>query len=69
MLHKELSNVDPLAAKQIQPTDTRRIIHALEVSAYGNRFSESGHGPPYTTLYKLVLPVNASGYTKQSISG
>lgn len=51
MLHKELSNVDPLAAKQIQPTDTRRIIRALEVSAYGNRFSESGHGPP---LYHVV---------------
>jgi len=50
-LHKKLSLIDPTAAKKIQPTDTRRIIRALEVSASGHRFSAALKGPP---LYRSV---------------
>lgn len=50
-LHRELSQVDPAAAKKIQRTDTRRLVRALEVSASGQQFSASKHGPP---LYRVV---------------
>lgn len=50
-LHNQLSQLDPVAAKRIQPTDTRRIIRALEVAISGGQISASGHGPPlYRTL-------------------
>lgn len=51
VLHRELSQCDPDAAESINPTDTRRIIRALEVSSYGNRFSDSRLGPP---LYRVL---------------
>lgn len=50
-LHRELSQVDPAAAEKIQRTDTRRLVRALEVSASGQQFSASKHGPP---LYRVV---------------
>jgi tRNA dimethylallyltransferase len=50
-LHKKLAHVDPIAAQKIQPTDTRRLVRALEVSTYGRLFSASGKGP---VLYRVV---------------
>ncbi|OGW85315.1 MAG: tRNA (adenosine(37)-N6)-dimethylallyltransferase MiaA [Omnitrophica bacterium RIFCSPLOWO2_01_FULL_45_10] len=37
--HKELSNIDPEAAKKIHPNDSRRIIRALEI------YHATGHTP------------------------
>jgi tRNA dimethylallyltransferase len=44
-LHRRLSEVDPIAAGRMQPTNRRRIVRALEVTIGGGRpFSSFGPG-------------------------
>ena len=51
-LYEELSRLDPLAASKMEPTNTRRIVRALEVTlGSGRPFSSFGaglrhYGPP-----------------------
>ncbi len=45
VLHSELSALDPLAASRMEPTNTRRIVRALEVTlGSGRPFSSFGGG-------------------------
>ena len=44
-LHRHLSDLDPVAAGRIEPTNVRRLVRALEVTlGSGRRFSEYGPG-------------------------
>ena len=52
-LSAQLEDVDPVAARRIDPRNVRRVIRAIEVSrATGRPFSEIGRRepPPYRTL-------------------
>ncbi len=61
-LHQRLSEVDPLAASRMEPTNVRRVIRALEVTlGSGTPFSKSGpgitaHPPTRWRLAGLWLP-------------
>jgi tRNA dimethylallyltransferase len=45
VLHSRLRDLDPVAASRIEPTNTRRIVRALEVTiGSGSRFSSFGPG-------------------------
>lgn len=45
VLHAELAALDPVAAARMEPTNTRRIVRALEVTVGGGRrFSSYGPG-------------------------
>jgi tRNA dimethylallyltransferase len=45
VLHGELSALDPVAAARMEPTNTRRIVRAMEVTlGSGQRFSSFGPG-------------------------
>jgi len=61
-LHRRLSEVDPLAASRMQPTNRRRVIRALEVTlGSGTPFSKAGpgitaHPPTRWRLAGLWLP-------------
>ena len=47
VLHRRLSELDPVAASRMEPTNRRRIVRALEVTVgSGRRFS--AHGPGLT---------------------
>src|SRR5690348_2611837 len=56
-LHVELAAVDPEAAARILPTNTRRLVRALEViTLTGRRFSaQQGKAPPPYRIGKLAL--------------
>lgn len=44
-LHRELTDLDPVAAAKIEPTNARRVVRALEVCrGSGRRFSSFGPG-------------------------
>ncbi len=44
-LHRELTDLDPVAAVKIEPTNARRVVRALEVCrGSGRRFSSFGPG-------------------------
>ncbi|CAN5815065.1 tRNA (adenosine(37)-N6)-dimethylallyltransferase MiaA [soil metagenome] len=54
-LHRRLAELDPLAARRIEPTNRRRVVRALEVTIGGGRpFSSFGPGvaafPPISTV-------------------
>ena len=54
-LHARLTEVDPVAAARIHPSNGRRTVRALEVlAATGRRYSDSGPG---MTSYSAVYPV------------
>jgi tRNA dimethylallyltransferase len=61
-LHRRLTDLDPTAAARMEPTNTRRIIRALEVTvASGRPFSSFGPGlaaypPTRFDLSGVVLP-------------
>jgi tRNA dimethylallyltransferase len=61
-LHRRLSEVDPLAASRMEPTNRRRVIRALEVTlGSGTPFSKAGPGitaypPTRWRLAGLWLP-------------
>ncbi|HEU5347447.1 MAG TPA: tRNA (adenosine(37)-N6)-dimethylallyltransferase MiaA [Ktedonobacterales bacterium] len=57
-LHTRLATLDPAAARQIAPTNTRRIIRALEVCLVtGRPFSEQ-QGTRPTPYHTLLLGLN-----------
>lgn len=58
-LHGRLAQLDPLAAQRMEPTNTRRVVRALEVTlGSGRPFSEHGPGlaeyPSATDNYRIV---------------
>ena len=58
VLHQRLTEADPAAAARIEPTNTRRLVRALEVTiGSGRRFSSFGPGigafPP-TTRFRIA---------------
>lgn len=58
--YRELERVDPLAAARIEPTNTRRIVRALEViQSTGQAFSS--FGPGLGEYGPTVFPVQMAG--------
>src|SRR5690606_16667093 len=61
-LHARLAELDPLAASRMLPTNTRRIVRALEVTlGSGRPFSSFGpgleeHPPTDVVLVGVALP-------------
>ena len=63
-LHTRLADLDPLAASRMEPTNTRRVVRALEVTIGGGRpFSSYGPGlgadddaPARFTIVGVALP-------------
>jgi tRNA dimethylallyltransferase len=51
LLHRDLAKIDVKAAERIEPTDTRRIVRALEVATTGEQLSRCSRGP---TLYRVL---------------
>jgi tRNA dimethylallyltransferase len=53
-LHRRLTEVDPVAAAKIEPTNVRRIVRALEViELTGRPFSEAEAWERYESIYDL----------------
>lgn len=58
-LHRRLTELDPVAAARMEPTNRRRVLRALEVTlGSGTRFSD--HGPGLDTYpatrFRMVAP-------------
>jgi len=67
-LHARLAAVDPLAASRMEPTNSRRIVRALEVTiGAGRRFSSFGPGldanpsTPFDLVGLQVEPATLAG--------
>lgn len=59
-LHRRLAAADPVAASRTDPSNSRRVVRALEaIEASGRRFSSSG--PGLTEHGSPALPVRISG--------
>ena len=58
-LHARLAQLDPVAAKRMEPTNTRRVIRALEViEGSGELFSSFGNGLeeyPHSEVHQVGL--------------
>ncbi len=59
-LHAELVALDPQAARRIEPTNSRRVVRALEVLA-GTGRPFSSFGPGMTSYNAPVFPVRLAG--------
>lgn len=59
LLHARLAQLDPVAAKRMEPTNTRRVIRALEViEGSGELFSSFGNGLeeyPHSEVHQVGL--------------
>ena len=56
LLHKQLQAVDPLAAERIGPTNTRRIIRALEVHQLTGRPISEWQAQRVPVSYQAIAP-------------
>ncbi len=56
LLHKQLQVVDPLAAERIGPTNTRRIIRALEVHQLTGRPISEWQAQRVPVSYQAIAP-------------
>ena len=60
-LHARLAELDPVAARRIEPANARRTIRALEAIALtGRPFSDAGSWDSYQSIYRLA----AAGLTR-----
>ncbi len=50
--HARLATIDPAAAARIAPTDTRRVVRALELASLGSSLAPSGEDALWATLVR-----------------
>ncbi len=50
--HARLATIDPAAAARIAPTDTRRVVRALELASLGSSLAPSGEDALWATLMR-----------------
>jgi len=56
VLHERLTEIDPRAAAKMEPTNTRRVVRALEViELTGELFSDSDSFERFESVYELAL--------------
>ena len=56
ILHERLTEIDPRAAAKIEPTNTRRVVRALEViELTGELFSDNDSFDRYESVYELAV--------------
>jgi tRNA dimethylallyltransferase len=59
-LHERLTQLDPQAAARIDPSNTRRVVRALEVVGSGGRF---GNSDPWTS-HKSIYDLRVAGLSR-----
>ena len=68
-LYKQLENLDPIAAKKMEPTNRRRVVRALEVTlGSGKPFSQFGPGMdsyPTTPFTQIGLQLSRDHIDKR----
>ena len=56
VLHERLTEIDPRAAAKMEPTNTRRVVRALEViELTGELFSDNDSFDRYESVYELAV--------------
>jgi len=67
-LHRRLTTVDPNAAARIHPSDTRRVVRALEVATLTGRPLSAAHSPAPDPLFEsrlMILDVSRQTLTER----